>query len=351
MVRITLSNWRCIEKLELELSKINLLIGKNSTGKSSLAYSIYFASKLRKFDHSFIINQLYGIEFDKIARIVEGKPQFPILININGSSILIQPSEKGFEVIKKDISNLPWLDEYLLPSRRVNYFHIITFLNKITQDLLKKPESQFLTGFIRSILDILKTLPIMPPFGLFVSDYIRGITGTIRIEPIEGVFKPAGSYLINISIYLPLVALIEFNTIDPYTKLNLPAELSPDGLVDITICDSLVSRVPEKSLIVIEEPEIHKNPTQIIEFTEKLVKKALEKDLTLIITTHSDIPLTSIAKFVSDKKLGLKADDIKVYYFQRSEKETWTIAQEIKLYEDGTFESLPDVEEVASILF
>jgi predicted ATP-dependent endonuclease of OLD family len=37
MIKLKVTNWRCIENLELELSKINVFIGPNSTGKSSLA--------------------------------------------------------------------------------------------------------------------------------------------------------------------------------------------------------------------------------------------------------------------------------------------------------------------------
>ncbi|MFQ6072158.1 MAG: AAA family ATPase [Methanosarcinales archaeon] len=45
-MKLILSNWRCIDNLEIDLSKINVFLGKNSTGKSSIGYAMYLASKV-----------------------------------------------------------------------------------------------------------------------------------------------------------------------------------------------------------------------------------------------------------------------------------------------------------------
>lgn len=45
---VKIKNWRCIKKIEFDLSKINIFLGQNATGKSSLAYALYFLSKAPK---------------------------------------------------------------------------------------------------------------------------------------------------------------------------------------------------------------------------------------------------------------------------------------------------------------
>jgi hypothetical protein len=338
MIRVV--NWRCIEDLELELSRINVFIGPNSTGKSSLAYAIYFASKSRAYDPQYLATQLYGCGFDKIARLVENKPQFPVSIKINSSEFSMELKEQKFEVNRP--SSSPWTDEFLLPSKRVNYIQLMMLLPKIIGELKGRPEAAFIGSFAGGMLELLKTLPILPPFGLFTLDYIRALTG-LRPESAEGGLRDMGSYMVTIH---PLLSLIELTIQDPYIKLQLPVELAPDGLLDFSISDSMLQRIPENSLVVIEEPEIHKNPLMVREFTERIVKRVLDRRLTLIMTTHSDIPPITMGKLITEKVL--RPEEIKVCYFKR---DPWTKVSEIKVYEDGTIESLPDIEELITHLF
>jgi energy-coupling factor transporter ATP-binding protein EcfA2 len=336
MVRLKVVNWRCIEDLELELSRINIFIGPNSTGKSSLAYAIYFASKSKDSDPRSLLRQLYGCEFDKVARLVDNIPQLPISIRIDGSEFSVELKEQKLEVT--NLLTPPWTDEFLLPSKRVGYIQILMLLPKIIGELKNKPEA----AFIGSFFELFKTLPIFPPFGMFVSDYVRALTGQ-RLEPVKGEMGDAGSYIV---IYTLFSFLFELYTQDPYTKLQLPAELSPDGLLDFAISDSVMRKAPENSLVVMEEPEIHKNPLRIEKFTENMVKTVLDRKLTLIMTTHSDIPPITVGKLIAKKHLT--PEEVKVYYFKR---DPWTKTSEIKVYEDGTLESLPDTEELITHLF
>ena len=47
-MHIKIKNWRCIKEIEFDLSKINIFLGQNATGKLSLAYALYFLSKVQK---------------------------------------------------------------------------------------------------------------------------------------------------------------------------------------------------------------------------------------------------------------------------------------------------------------
>jgi hypothetical protein len=340
MIKVKVVNWRCIEDLELELSRINVFLGPNSTGKSSLAYAIYFASKSKTHDPQYLLTQMYGHNFNEIARLVENQPQFPISIRINESEFSVDKREQKFEINR--LPSSPWVDEFLLPSRRIDYIQIIMFLPRMIGELKGKPEATLIASFTGALFELFKAIPLLPPFGIFAMDYTRALTG-LQLELVKGGIKNVGSYMVHVH---PLFSLIELTIQDPYTKLQLPVELAPDGLLDFSIFDSMIERIPENSLVVIEEPEIHKNPLMVKEFTEHVVKKILNKGLTLIMTTHSDIPIITMGKLVAGKIL--KPEEVKVYYFKR---DPWTKISEIKVYEDGTVESLPDTEELITRLF
>lgn len=367
MVKLHIVNWRCIEDLSIELSRINVFVGPNSTGKSSLAYAVYFASKVARYDPHFIIMQLYGYDFRQIARIVEGKPLFPVSISLDGFEFSVSPKpqwsgkplakasaekrevefEELFETIKPKGS--PWADEYLLSARRLDYLHISLFAPKLIRAMVGRPEAEALVrmfgGWLGSFFELLKAVPLLPPLGLFLSDYVRGLTG-IRVDLATGGFKEAGYYVASISNY---ITLVDVSFEDPFTKLRLPADLGPDGMADFYIFDIMSRMMPENSLVVIEEPEICKNPRMILDFAEHMVKKAVNKQLTLLMTTHSDLPLLTMAKLVQNGEL--KSEDVRIYYLKRDERKPWTQASEIRVYDDGTLEHLPDMEEVISRLF
>ncbi|MEM1611444.1 MAG: AAA family ATPase [Sulfolobales archaeon] len=349
MVRVRVVNWRCIEDLELGLSRINFFIGKNSTGKSSLAYSIYFASRSSRYDPGtllshlrILLSYLYGYnDFNMIARLAEGKPQFPIVIEIEDSRLIVRDGS-SVSVSMKTL----WSDSFLLPSRRISYFQSMMLLPKLIETSSKTPsrsEAQLMGGVLGFFAEIFKIVQgiLSPPFMAFVDDYIRALAG-FKSE-IGGGFEGVGSYLIEIS---PLIHLMKPIFRDPYTKLEFPIELAPDGLLDFTIFDSVSQRIPENSLIVLEEPEIYKNPNMVMDFTKHVIKRVMERKSYIIMTTHSDIPLHVVSKLVVEG--SLKAEDVKIYYFKR---DPWTMVSEIKIYEDGTLESLPDSEELITRLF
>jgi len=143
----------------------------------------------------------------------------------------------------------------------------------------------------------------------------------------------------------PVFSLREFTYRDPYVELELPLDLAPEGFIDFVILDTLARRMPRRALVVVE-PEIHKNPLKVMEYVERLVKVVEEKDVTVVMTTHSDLVVLTLAKLVAQRRL--RAEDVKVYYFTR---DPWTRAEEVKIFPDGTVEKLPDWEEATAALF
>jgi AAA15 family ATPase/GTPase len=45
-VEVYIQNWRCVEELKLSLGRINVFMGPNASGKSSVAYAVYLAARM-----------------------------------------------------------------------------------------------------------------------------------------------------------------------------------------------------------------------------------------------------------------------------------------------------------------
>lgn len=192
----------------------------------------------------------------------------------------------------------------------------------------------------RGLLEVAQEV-VLPSFDRFAVNYVRAVTG-LRLSKLVGGVAGVGSYTISIA---PLAFQVVRIVAEKYVQLQLLGELAPDGLVELSIVDSVKKR-PEKSLAVVEKPEIHKNPLHVAEVTQSTVKTASQRDLTLIATTHSDITLFVIAKLASKKVVT--PQDVRVCYFERN---PWTKASQIRLYADGTFDRLPGTEKMAAQLF
>jgi hypothetical protein len=159
-------------------------------------------------------------------------------------------------------------------------------------------------------------------------------------------FKDVGSLVLE---FIPLLSMASYKYVDPYTSVELPATAAPDGVIDLGLIEGFLSRAETGSLIAVEEPENHKHPLKLVELVEFMARRAVEGKLTLVVTTHSDLILHSLAKLVETGVI--KPGDVTVYYLERSSEKPWTAARRIHVYEDGTFEEIPHVAEVISRVF
>ncbi len=334
-------NWRCIEEVRVQLKPITLFIGKNATGKSSLAYAAYFLAKIVEWkDVNEVLSRLYGVDLNGIVRSDGDKRFYPVIIEVNGARFEARDSN-SFNILNSS----PWKDCYLLPSQRLSFIRLFQFIPRLIREILKKGgKSFFAYALAYSIFESLKIMPLMPPSYLFLEGLMKIYLGRSFIK--RHGLNDVGALIVKTS---PLLTLIVFEYADPYTKLTLPLDLAPDGFVDSALITMIVDKVPENSLVVIEEPEIHKNPLQIISLVKNIALKAVEKRLTLIMTSHSDIVVKALLKAIEEKSIGV--EHLAVYYFERSPEHPWTRVRELKVYEDGTIEELPDVEKVISMLF
>ncbi len=142
--------------------------------------------------------------------------------------------------------------------------------------------------------------------------------------------------------------LLEYR--DKISNLRVLSNIVPDGEYDYALLSKILEKLPENSLLIIEEPEIHKNPSLICDLAEQLCHKvANSRNINIVLTTHSDTLVYMVAKQVEKKVL--KPDDIRIYYVYRDKEHIWTQCKRLEIYEDGFVEDIPHVSEVLSRIF
>lgn len=344
LIKFHVKNWRCVEKLDLELSHINILIGPNSSGKSSLAHAAYVLAKAPMVrDVRELLRGLYGLNVEFIARLGCSGPCYPVVLEAEGGSGRVELRvESSTEV---EVSGRLWSSAYIMPAQRIDYVRLLQSIQSVVRrEELDTVSRRTAVSFVYSLTQMLITgLPSLP--SIFLDDLMKIIGSPPAVSEVAR-FKDVGSLVLEL---IPLLSMTSYKHVDPYTSEELPATAAPDGVIDLGLIESFLSKAETGSLIAVEEPENHKHPLKLIELVEFMARKAVEGKLTLVVTTHSDLILHSLAKLVEAKTI--KPEDVTVYYLERSSEKPWTTARRIHVYEDGTFEEIPHVAEVISHVF
>jgi len=212
----------------------------------------------------------------------------------------------------------------------------------LSRSIEAKPGAQLLLALAGALGELAKSLTA-PPLLLFLNDWVRLHVGKSLVERRE--VGDTGIALLRAST---LLSLLEFRYVDPFMHLELPLHEAPDGFVDSLILMQVIDKAPRGSLIVIEEPESFKNALLLIKLIKDILLRAVNRGLTVVMTTHSDLVIRAVAKAVEEMA---RPDNVAIYYLERSEERPWTAVKRIAVYEDGTLEEYPHADEVIVALF
>ncbi len=347
-MKLKLSNWRCIDKLYINLSKINVFLGRNSTGKSSIGYAIYLASNAssKNEDPNNIAKLLLGEDIKNLARIRNSSKVYPLEIYVGNEdkNISIKVGKKQKPVVVKN--GRLWSDEYLLASGRYGLIISYQILSNVLSHVQKEKELAPLLPLISGFAEMFfKELPITAPAPIFIKDILKdiGIHVPIFGRKISGL----GGY--ELTPWIQIITNI-FKFSDAFNEnIKLNASQAPSGLVDRSIIEQVINNAKSESLVIIEEPEEHQNPTSQIELVNNIISKAKERDLTIVMTTHSEICILALVKAVREQIIS--SQDLRLYYLERNEKHPWTQCKQIEIDEDGTIQPIPDSIDVTVQLF
>ncbi|MDB9455949.1 AAA family ATPase [Dolichospermum circinale] len=376
---ISFKNYKAFyEEQTMQLKPITILIGKNSSGKSSIA-------KL----------------FTLLETSLKGDTDEPLLLKNNGVELgadfdnLFPDNKSGaislnFQIIfdnnvKLDVGLLKKTDGYGLDIWQWKYkddmeeFDLKSFawsyVNDIDQEFYDCEFKGFIpTKFIKEgtnenlsanftipkiDVDYIGPFRILPQrcFSLPGKTKFRdtGITGenayimlgVSKLEKKDNLYEKVGKWykehfdgwelIVDDTSKRPLIQILlskndtEVNIMDVGQGMNQALPL----VVRANVTDR-----PD-SIIVLEQPELHLHPAAHGDLAELFAKSAKENNQTFIIETHSENIILRLRKLIVENDFGFTKDDLIIYWIEDAELKGKEL-REITVDEEGVLSDWPE---------
>lgn len=375
---IQLKNFKCFRETNIDFGKITLLIGANSSGKSSLIYPLLAVLQTEKFpfylspNGSYInMGGFYDVSFQNKNNFIE------IILSFK------EISYKYKDVVRslgKSLIHTNWNkdDKNNLP--KISYLRVKTDFIDTYYDETEAVKDGFVdeeTGIqFRNISERKQLHNFTSETFAFVNEIKKrtNFIHSFREAPERFYFREAKSKdkidstgkgyenqiieweeansekfknLVSAMKELKLISNIisekgESGTFQLKVKIHknsIAVPLTDVGfgvskLLPIIVADL---QLGNNSLLAISEPEIDLHPSVQADFANYLVKQANENQKQYLIETHSEYLLNRIRLLIA--KGEIKEEDVKVYYFENNGIET--ITHNVKFQEDGQIVGAP----------
>jgi AAA15 family ATPase/GTPase len=366
ITKIKISGFRSIKNQEIELSKINVIYGGTSTGKSSVLYSLIVLKNFTKnpnqqIDSFFNLGFMNLGGFEACVFNHDPKDEIKIGYSLNDGEYEVV-FKKGQGNIKQKFDEIEMFGDIVIPyplNQNFQFDFEQTYTinwNGITSNVIpKQPSAQTqqkateLSEKLNSIPAILNSIDIVPhrrgffktvysPSQISVNPTSEDEVATIMIN--DPNLSPKISVdlekIINRDFRLytpPGTATVYFKTTDKQARI--PQDLVNDGygVNQIVYMLAKIHR-PEIKIILIEEPEIHLHPTVIRNLVRTIISIAKEEEKQFLIVTHSELFVSSLLTTIVEKSLS--PEDIKLYLAEKKGKET--VLKEQRTNEKGQIE-------------
>jgi len=299
LMKLTIENYKSIERAELNFSKLNLLIGPNGSGKSSVLEAFgLMAGKLVPFTQD---------EFESVVYRHDGSRR----IFIGGEF-----SEKPFSRITYEAP--PYKTTVEGENRSKELLHILTADRRLKRKHSGSSFSKVPTNVQEAI-------------GLFYYACYR----TEFKDNIQMIRDFYSRYDLHDVRWVPTERPNEYEII----------ATTPEG-VDVNLADAgaglaalfpivvALSFYPEGSTVFIEHPEMHLHPKLQYELAEFLLMVSEKRNHQLIIETHSEHLLYGLLNAVSGKRL--KPDELTIYSTRKENGKS--VFEKMIVHEDGSLE-------------
>lgn len=336
--KVKIENVKSINQVEIEFGKLNLLVGMNSSGKSTVIQAILFVIQYvsNQYMRNKFFNPLNGPliswgDFIEVKNYNKHTREFSVELYGTNGIIKVSVSQNEDNSINHGLLNDHDVDfeEFDYHNKKINYISS----NRIgSQDLYNKNyENSHLFGingeysvhyFDEHKNDFLIEELRVESDGGYTLDaqlnhWLKKILNTeIRTETIQGTDKVKLSFIHGNFEGTPRLV----------RPKNIGAGLS--YVISILIA-GLSSKVGD--LIIIENPEIQLHPkaqSGVAEFLAHISNSGVE----LIIETHSDHIFNGVRKSIFNKEIN--KDDVKIYYFSSDERMSTNVSK-IELDSNG----------------
>ncbi|KAA6344230.1 hypothetical protein EZS27_008123 [termite gut metagenome] len=370
---VSIQNFKCFEeRIDLEFGKLTLLTGANSSGKSSIIYSVLGAIQSGEFPLQFSTNGKY-VDMGDFKEIVYNHDT-----NKNIEICLTLDYDFGAYTVKS-----LWEEDKINSLPTLNTLWVHSPNN--TLSIIKQEKGGFIVSYddnkweeIDTVADILdrnpEELSYVPIVVFNRYDENINFIGSFRLQPQRTYLEQAKSRIKINSLgegYLDQIMIWEtkdknkFNELMSILKeLNLlesikskrfgggryeiavqvkengvDSSLSDVGFgvsqfLPVIVADLQLSR---ESTLYISQPEIHLHPSVQSAFGGYLVKQINSQAKNYVIETHSEYLLNRIRLAIV--KGEIKEDEVKVYFTDNSTKKS--VLHEIHFNKQGQILNAP----------
>ncbi|MET2869748.1 DUF3696 domain-containing protein [Exiguobacterium profundum] len=340
---INIIGFKCFENENLILAKSNLLLGSNSSGKSTFIQAILLSKMLIENNKVDLNNNFYNlnlISFNEVINSESEKIEISLIFENNKSIILdcYSPEEDHLLLakIEGDISLFKSTKlTYLSAERIINqeqtagdidsfnlgdsHEHLAYYIEKgkTKKDLKYYPHRNHWMDPDSSLIDfqINSWLDYILPGNNVMSSYIYDNKYNLQFGKFNRRQTNVG---FGVSYILPIIAY---------------------GLM-----------LPENSILIIENPELHLHPSAQSKISEFLNVIA-SNNIQIIIETHSDHIVNGFRKSTLKPEVNLSTQQMFIYYFSSSNEDeakkhielvNLTSAAEITQWPDGFMDQLDE---------
>jgi predicted ATPase len=324
--QLTLENFKCFKtEKTFDFSRLTILTGANSSGKSSVISGILMAIQTENFPFELSTNGNYVSlgDFDSISNNHESDNT--IMINLKITELDFRTTKPILIATKWQRDKNSFLPK-LLKSKIIN----------INNKKYNEDDAFQLFTYGRDFINFIGAFR-QPPQSTYLeqnkANYKVGIDGQGCIDQIIEWQKRSNkkiSELVKIMKEIDLIEDIKTNRLGGSiievlvkpTNSNVLAALSNVGFgvsqfLPIVVADL---QLPDNSTLFLAEPEIHLHPSIQSKFGDYIVNNINNTDKNYVIETHSEYFLNKIRLAIV--KGELKKEDVKVYFLENNGDDT-----------------------------
>jgi predicted ATPase len=377
---ISFENYKAFyEKQTIQLKPITILIGKNSSGKSSIAklFTLLENSLSGEIDEPLMLsnNEVeLGADFENLffGNTLSGELKFNLIFDNNVElevNLRISRSQLGERLYGLEIYEWKYKDD-------INHFEFeltedgyfdnvnknkrdVSFKGFIPINIPNDEDSKILFGQVKIDVDYIGPFRILPERYFYLTGQTQfkdtGVKGKNAYSML-GISKFREGDKLHQDVeewykeHFDGWALEVDNTSKkPLIQIMLSKDDISINLVDVgqgmnqalpLVVRANVTDRPE-SIIVLEQPELHLHPAAHGDLAELFARSAKQNNQTFIIETHSENILLRLRKLIVENDFGFTQDDLIIYWIEDAETKGKELL-EITVDENGVLNEWPE---------
>jgi len=367
--KITISNFRSLENIELEIAPLTVLYGPTASGKSSLLYAflvlknfiidpnrqsdgffslgfinlggfdncVFNQDKEKSIDiHFYSDDGEYGISLKKNSNDItlnskilkmNAKVSIPYALNQN-FTFAIKEKDNEFNINWNGISSSV-SPKTPTSEAQQNAVEISQKLNRIPEYLKKIDIAPHKRGFFKPNYSPAQTVP-NPTSEDEVSTIIindPNLAPKISVDLEKILNRDFRTHT------PPGTATVFFQSTDKSSRTPVYLVNEGFGVNQIVYILAKIHR-PEIKTILIEEPEVHLHPSMIRTLVKTLCSIIKEEKKQILLTTHSEVFVSSILAAV--RRNDISSKDVRCFLVKKEKK--YTKFEEQIIHDNGQIE-------------